>query len=102
MYSLPFHSLALAATLLLGTNARTQEKDKPVKDTPKDTFESVIKAQLKVMNDLCDVLETAKDEASGDKAIEKLKPFAKLQQDLGARMTKLGKPGPDEEEALKK
>jgi hypothetical protein len=98
----PLHTLALGIALLLGVSARAQDKDKPAKDPAKDTYEAVVKESIKLMNDLGDVLASAKDEASADKAVEKIKTFGPRQKDLQARMEKLGKPDKETEEKLKK
>jgi hypothetical protein len=101
MRYLPLHTLALTAALLLGAVSGAQEKDKPAKEPVKDTFENLIKDQLKLMSDLCDILESAKDEATGEKAIVKLKPLGPRQKAIEERIQKLGKPTKEEEEALK-
>lgn len=98
------NALALLATLLVGGLVLAQDKDKPEKDPPKekDTFDILIKAQLKLVNEMVDVMEKIKDVETAEQALPKMKGFEKTQKDLEARMKKLGKPDKEEEEALKK
>jgi len=100
---------ALAAIGLLaagpgGARATDKEPDKPpdaTKPAP-DSHDAVMKDMVGLLNEFAGILEKAKDKASAEKAKEDLKALGDKFQKVGARARKLGEPGKDTEEALKK
>jgi hypothetical protein len=92
---------ALTLSLLLAGTATAQDKDKPAKEATKADFEKLVKEQIGMLNQMCVLLESVKDKASGEKAVPKLKALAKKGEELKARMEKLGKPSKETEQALK-
>jgi len=94
---------ALAAIVLLAvgpgsTRATDKERDKPASDS----HDAVMKDMVGLMNEFAGILEKATDKASAEKAKDDLKTLGAKFQKVGDRAKKLGEPGKDQQEALKK
>jgi hypothetical protein len=83
--------LAFAAVLLCGTASFAA-----------DTFESVLKEMSATMKELLTNLKSVKDADTAKAAIPKLKKTNEKGEELAKRLTKLGKPGKEDEALLKK
>lgn len=67
-----------------------------------DKHEVVIKDTIQAMNDMADIVDTIKDEASAKAAEPKLKAVADRLQEIKKRADAMEKPSAEKEEALKK
>lgn len=81
----PRLGLAFVLLLVMGTLAAADKSDKKP-DPKKQTPEDVIKELVKVQNQVADVLETVKDDASADAALPKLQKVAAIGAELGKTM----------------
>jgi hypothetical protein len=93
---------ALTLSLVFAGTVTAQAQDKPAKEPTQADYEKLLKEYVSNMNQVCDVLESAKDKASAEKAVLKLKALAKKSEEMQARMKKLGKPSKEIELALQK
>jgi hypothetical protein len=79
-----------------------QAQDKPAKEPTQADYEKLLKEQIDMVKQMVDILESAKDKASGNKALPRLKTLTKKNAEIRTRMKKLGEPNKEIETALKK
>lgn len=59
---------------------------------PADTHEELLKESLKVITEVCDVMDKVKDKATAEQNKPKLKELSARMDDLRKRVEKLGEP----------
>ncbi|MCI0464647.1 MAG: hypothetical protein L0Z62_47585 [Gemmataceae bacterium] len=87
--------LGLAALLLGGAAGRAQ-------DTPKDTYDSLVKETIDTLKQTVVVLKSVKDKQSAGEATPKLKKLGGQLQDVRKRLDRLGKPSAEQQAELQK
>lgn len=90
--------IALASAGLIIVSA--VRADEPPKPGEKDSFDSLLTAMVKTLNDVGDTLAKISDYKAAKEATPQLEKLAQAMAELGERGQKLGKPTGDEEKAL--
>jgi hypothetical protein len=94
------HLLVLATTFSVSLTSMGQEK--PDAKRPVPSFEILNREQIALINELCGVLESVKDEKAAANGIRQINALAKRQRELEKRLSRLGNPSKEEEETILK